>query len=176
MPMLVIDLEATCSDDGSIACMEIIEIGAVWAREDGIVLETLHCHVRPTINPTLTPFCMGLTGVTQLQVDMAQPWAMVAPRLLEFSERCNGSSWGSWGNFDRKQIEHESALAGLPSPLGQLTHVNLKAAFAKQRRIKQVGMATALKICQIGLSGQRHRALDDAINTAKLLPFVITSS
>lgn len=176
MPMLVIDLEATCSEDGSIAGteMEIIEVGAVWAQDDGSVLETFHSYVRPTINPTLTAFCTGLTGVTQDLVDRAQPWPMVAPQLLEFSARHDGPRWGSWGNFDRKQIEHESSLAGLPCPLSRLTHVNLKAAFAKQRRIKQVGMATALKICQISLTGEHHRALDDATNIARLLPFVIT--
>lgn len=35
------DLEATCSDDGSIGAdeMEIIEIGACWTTRDGQVLE-----------------------------------------------------------------------------------------------------------------------------------------
>jgi len=38
---LVVDLEATCSDDGSILPedMEIIEIGACWATESGVVLQ-----------------------------------------------------------------------------------------------------------------------------------------
>jgi len=37
MRFLVVDLEATCSDDGTISGeeMEIIEIGACWATEDG---------------------------------------------------------------------------------------------------------------------------------------------
>ncbi|MES8989501.1 exonuclease, partial [Cutibacterium acnes] len=56
---LVVDLEATCADDGSIAPedMEIIEIGAGWATESGVVLERFQHLVRPLVRPILTPFC-----------------------------------------------------------------------------------------------------------------------
>lgn len=39
--ILVVDLEATCSDDGTIPPeeMEIIEMGACWATERGVVLD-----------------------------------------------------------------------------------------------------------------------------------------
>jgi len=57
--ILVIDLEATCCDQGTIQpeAMEIIELGAAWATPAGEVIDTLQRFVRPTGRPTLTPFC-----------------------------------------------------------------------------------------------------------------------
>ncbi len=50
---LIVDLEATCSDDDSILPeeMEIIEIGARWTTEDGVVLERFQHLVRPLVRP-----------------------------------------------------------------------------------------------------------------------------
>ncbi|MFX6218279.1 3'-5' exonuclease, partial [Acinetobacter baumannii] len=71
--ILVVDLEATCSDDGSIPPeeMEIIEIGACWVTEGGVGLERFQHLVRPLARPVLTPFCKQLIGITQEEVDQA---------------------------------------------------------------------------------------------------------
>ena len=175
-PVLVIDLEATCAEDGTIPpeAMEIIELGAVWATPQGEVIDTLQRFVRPTERPTLTPFCMGLTHIQQAQIDTAPSWPTVAAELAEFARlhagQYAGQCWGSWGAYDRRQIERESARHGLADPLAGLPHVNLKATFAKARKIKQVGMATALQIVGLELEGEHHRALSDSLNIAKLLP------
>ena len=50
---------------------------------------------------------------------------------------------------------------GLANPI-PLTHLNLKQAYAKTKRIgKQVGMRKALELEGMRLEGQHHRALDD---------------
>jgi len=175
--ILVLDLEATCADDGTIhpEQMEVIELGAVWATPAGEVIDTLQRFVRPTERPILTPFCMRLTHIRQAQIDSAPNWAAAAAELAEFARLHTGQSWGSWGAYDRRQIERESARHGLTDPLAGLAHVNLKAAFAKARRIKQVGMATALRIAGLELEGEHHRALSDARNIARLLPHSLTA-
>jgi inhibitor of KinA sporulation pathway (predicted exonuclease) len=173
--ILVIDLEATCSDDGSITPeqMEVIELGAVWATPAGEVIDTLQRFVRPTERPTLTPFCIELTHIQQAQIDTAPSWPTVAAELAEFARLHAGQCWGSWGAYDRRQIERESARNGLADPLAGLPHQNLKAAFAKRRKIKQVGMATALQIVGLELEGEHHRALSDARNIARMLPWAL---
>ena len=170
--ILVIDLEATCSDDGSITPeqMEVIELGAAWATPAGEVIDTLQRFVRPTERPTLTPFCRSLTHIEQASIDTAPSWPAVAAELAEFARLHAGQCWGSWGKYDARQIERESARHGLADPLAGLPHVNLKATFAKARKIKQTGMATALQIAGLELEGEHHRALSDALNIAKLLP------
>lgn len=172
-PILVIDLEATCADDGSIPPeqMEIIELGAVWAAPGGEIIDTLQRFIRPIERPHLTPFCVALTHIEQASIDTAPSWPAVAAELAAFACRRPGPCWGSWGAYDRHQIERESARHALPDPLASLTHLNLKAAFAKRRKIKQVGMATALQIAGLALEGTHHRALSDAKNIARLLRY-----
>ena len=173
--ILVIDLEATCADDGSITPeqMEVIELGAVWATPAGEVIDTLQRFVRPTERPTLTPFCIELTHIEQASIDAAPSWPTVAAELAEFARLHAGQCWGSWGKYDARQIERETARHGLADPLAGLPHQNLKAAFAKRRKIKQVGMATALQIVGLELEGEHHRALSDARNIARMLPWAL---
>ena len=172
--VLVIDLEATCAEDGTIPpdLMEVIEVGAVWATPDGQILDRFQRFVRPVERPQLTPFCLALTGIQQTDVDHACTWPAVAAELREFAERHRqaDSYWRSWGAYDRRQIQRDCVWHGVADPLTGLPHQNLKAEFAKCRKIKQVGMATALQIVGLILEGSHHRALADALNIARLLP------
>lgn len=171
-PILVIDLEATCADDGSIPPeqMEVIEIGAAWVTPEGQVLDTMQRFVRPLMRPELTVFCQTLTRIDQVDIDTASTWPVAAAELADFARRHVGQGWGSWGAYDLRQIERECVRHEAANPLDGLSHSNLKATFAKARKIKQVGMTTALKIVGLQLSGRHHRALDDVLNIAKLLP------
>jgi len=176
LPMvLVIDIEATCCDRGTIAAdqMEVIELGAVWATARGEVVDSMQRFARPIERQVLTPFCRSLTRIEQAWVDGAQPWTSVASDLAEFASRHPWKVWGSWGKYDANQIARESARHGIPHPLEGMAHQNLKAIFAKSRRIKQVGMTTALQIAGLPFHGEHHRALSDAMNTARLLAFLL---
>jgi inhibitor of KinA sporulation pathway (predicted exonuclease) len=173
MPILIIDLEMTCADDGTITAseMEVIEMGACWVTEEGGVLDRFQSFVRPLERPQLTPFCTSLTGITQTAVDAAPLFPAAAHQLALFALKYGDASshWGSWGVSDRKQIDQECVRHGLGNPLGDLVHRNLKAEFARRRKIKQVGMAMALQIVGLVREGAQHRALDDALNIARLL-------
>lgn len=172
--VLVIDLEATCNDP-PIPVMEILEVGAVFVSPAGQILDRFHSFVRPIEQPQLTDFCKGLLPhIDQATVDAAPSWPSVAASLAAFVQRNQqpGSWWGSWGAFDRNQIERESSRHGITDPLAGLEHVNLKRAFAKARGgIRQTGMRTALQIVGMKFEGEHHRALVDALNIARLLPF-----
>lgn len=174
-PILVIDLEATCCDQGTIPPeqMEIIEVGAVWAKPNGETIETFQRFVKPLERPKLTFFCQSITHIEQDSIDAAPYWAAVAGELSVFSRRYTGECWGSWGAYGRRQIERECARHGIENPLVGLPYVNLKGSFAKARNIKQVGMTTALQIVGLKLEGTHHRALADAQNIARLLPWVM---
>ena len=173
--VLVIDLECTCADDGSITSedSEIIEIGAVWATLEGFILDRFEALVKPVERPHLTPFCVALTGIEQAGVDSAQTFPAVAAELAEFAQRyiSIAQCWASWGAADKRQIDRERVHHGIIDPLLGLAHENLKADFAKSRKIKRVGMKMALEIVGLPLEGTHHRALSDAENVAKLLPW-----
>lgn len=174
--ILVIDLEATCSNDGAIPpqAMEIIEIGACWAEVDGRVIDQFQSLVRPIERPVLTEFCIQLTGIEQQDIDPAPTFAEISEALEAFALRHARaeSVWMSWGAYDRKQIDLEIARHGIANPI-PLPHINAKKQFTKLQRVgKEVGMSRALTICGLELQGAHHRALDDALNIARILPWI----
>ncbi|UEP20723.1 exonuclease domain-containing protein [Burkholderia ambifaria] len=175
MNILVVDLEATCSDDGTIAPekMETIEIGACWVGVDGSVLDRFQSFVRPIVNPRLTEFCSRLTGIRQADVDSAPLFPTAAELLREFVHRHQtpGSTWASWGAYDHRQLTRDSARHGIAEPI-EMRHQNAKRLFAKSQRIgKEVGMAKACELAGLTPEGTHHRGLDDALNVARLLPW-----
>jgi inhibitor of KinA sporulation pathway (predicted exonuclease) len=177
LPILMIDLEATCANDGSLPpeAMEIIEIGGVWATPEGLLLDRFQVFVRPLINPTLTPFCSALTGIEQDDVSAAELFPVAAAALHEFAARRGGEGviWMSWGAYDLKQIERECARHAISEPL-RLPHRNAKQLFARHQHLKKpTDLAGACQLAGIKLEGSYHRALDDAMNTARLLPWVL---
>ncbi len=112
VPVLVIDLEATCDDaDGLPASdMEIIEIGAVWATAEGTVLDTFQALVRPVVRPQLTPFCRQLTNIQQADVDGAELFPAVAARLASFAQR-HQAPGATWGRLRERAKSYAKALA-----------------------------------------------------------------
>ena len=171
---LVIDLEATCDDEGRIPekIMEIIEIGAVLV--DGATLEPVGefaTFVRPVIRPTLTPFCTKLTTITQADVDGAPTF----PAAIEALGRFVGDRdalFGSWGDYDRKQFEIDANRWGVPLPLRG--HMNIKKRFsAVLGETTRYGMASALERLALPLLGTHHRGIDDARNIARILPYAV---
>lgn len=176
---LVIDLEATTDEGGwPIAEMEIIEIGATLVTEGGKEIDRFQCFVKPLRRPLLTPFCSQLTHISQAQVDTALPFAQRWPHfeqwLAPHAQHLMG--WLSWGEYDRRQLEQQWQDDGLRSQLTQSPYHNLKQRFAKARQLKRpIGLNAALRLCGLQFQGQQHRALEDARNTARLLPVVLAT-
>ncbi|OYQ23514.1 exonuclease [Pseudomonas mandelii] len=174
---LVIDLEATTDDGGwPVTEMEIIEIGATLVDRKGREVDCFQCFVRPLRRPLLTPFCRELTHITQANVDAAQTLSEVWPSfeqwLVHHQPELEG--WASWGDYDRKQLLQEWQRLQLDSVLASVPHMNLKQRFAKARRLdKPLGLNGALQLAGMQFHGQQHRALEDARNTARLLPQVL---
>jgi len=121
LPVLVINLEATCCDQGSVPQqeMEIIQIGAVLATRSGEVLGEWSSHVRPIRHPVLTKFCTQLTGIRQPDVDAADTFPAVIARLVTWmDDSCKAvDSWASWGAYDGHQLQRDLAFHGMPEPV-----------------------------------------------------------
>lgn len=174
---LVIDLEATTEEGGwPIKDMEIIEIGASLVNEDGHEIDHFQRFVKPQRRPYLTSFCKDLTHISQPDIDAAESmssvWMQFEHWLQPHRQRLAG--WTSWGEYDRRQLELEWQRHGLISSLTMSSHTNLKQRFAEARQLKRaVGLKTALHLAGLRFQGQQHRALEDARNTARLLPLIL---
>jgi 3'-5' exoribonuclease 1 len=171
----VVDLEATCCDDGSIRRQdtEIIEVGAVLCDASTLeIVEEFQCFVRPVRHPKLTEFCTKLTTITQAQVDAGVTFARAVAELGRWFGH-HRTLFCSWGDYDNNQFALEARRNGVRLPFGG-AHLNLKRRFSERRgESKQHGMAAALSLVGIRLSGTHHRGIDDARNIARLLPHCV---
>ena len=174
---VVIDLGATRDDGGwPLEGMEVIEIGASIVTRSGREVDHFQRFIRPVRRPLLTPFCRPLTRITQATIDTAAPMTQV----WEQFERWLGQhlphldAWASWGDYDRKQLQQEWQQKQLNSALARLPHHNLKQQFAHARHLKRaLGLNSALQLAGMQFHGQQHRALEDARNTARLMPLIL---
>lgn len=177
---LVIDLEATTEEGGwPVTDMEIIEIGASLVNAEGREVDHFQRFVRPLRRPHLTSFCKQLTHITQANVDAAAPLVTVWPLFERWlgAHQPRLAGWASWGDYDRRQLEQDWQQHQLTSLLSSVPHLNLKQRFAKARKLqKPVSLNTALQLAGLSFQGQQHRALEDARNSARLLPLVLPAS
>jgi inhibitor of KinA sporulation pathway (predicted exonuclease) len=174
--LLVIDLEATCDDQGRVPKgeMEVIEIGAVMVRRETLQpISEYQAFVRPIRHPELTDFCTKLTSIQQRDVDSALPLPEVIRVLKRWLYGFSDVIASSWGDYDHHQLVQDCRLHGIAYPLPG-RHVNLKVLFSAARgATKKFGMAEAMKLAGLPLLGVHHRGIDDARNIAKLLPFCL---
>ena len=172
---LVIDLEATCCNDGQFAReeMEIIEIGAVIA--DGKTLEPIdefQTFVRPVRHPSLTTFCCELTGIEQKDVESAVGFVEAISQLTAWMEQYPNAVFCSWGEYDRRQFERDCTFHNVDWPFGN-RHVNLKKRYSERFGLKRgQGLGEALKKHNLKFEGRPHRGIDDARNIVRMLPII----
>lgn len=185
--LLCVDLEATCdgwpagfTDDQKAAHpllvtkdeMEMIEFGGVVIDllHDGKVVGEFSRFIRPALHPKLTEFCIGLTTISQADVDGAQGYAEVAEELEAFVKpfRAEGLLWCSWGDYDARQLQADANRAGIPAMLYGLVHTNMKKWHWKIFRCRAMGLRSAVEDLGLEWSGVYHRGIDDARNLARL--------
>jgi len=169
---LIVDLEATCSNDGTVPRheMEAIEIGAVMQSSRTFEVESaFQTFIRPVRHPELTSFCTELTGITQEKVTAAAPFPEALEAMRDWMHAFGDTLFSSWGDYDRGQFLQDCAFHGVAYPFGS-GHLNLKAAFSRALgRKKQMGIAGALRHLGMDFEGSHHRGLDDARNIARIV-------
>jgi inhibitor of KinA sporulation pathway (predicted exonuclease) len=169
---LIVDVEATCSDDGAVPRheMEIIEIGAVIVASKTFEIESeFQALVRPVRHPELTDFCVELTGITQDNVSSAPPFPTAINAMNRWMCQFNDSLFCSWGDYDRNQFLQDCAHHKIDYPFGP-EHLNLKAEFSRCFGLKKkLGVTQALKHFGLNFEGSHHRGLDDAKNIARIV-------
>lgn len=173
---LVLDFEATCSEDENrtvpVEEMEIIEVGALILSPDLNVLSEFSHFVKPVRHPILTDFCKNLTTITQNDVSNAKSFKEISSELAFWAADHEIAWWGSWGKYDRKQLSKDVAYHSLADPL-DYPHFNLKEEFSASQGIKRrLGLAGALKLADLKFEGTAHRAIDDTRNICRLLPWI----
>lgn len=179
LPLLVIDLEATCWDGPVpgqdrtqvLADMEVIEIGCAILGPNHSITASKSFIAKPVRQPTLSSFCTALTGITQ---DMVEDAPVIEDALKDLQSWLDQIPdrpvvWGSWGNFDAQLLEQEVDPDVLAKAL-PAEHINLKKVWKKeQKQRKHNSLGCALRHHSLEFEGQPHRGIDDAINVCRVL-------
>jgi inhibitor of KinA sporulation pathway (predicted exonuclease) len=180
----VIDLEATCYDnpaDADANRNEVIEIG--WALLDiatMTVIDRRQLYVRPTTS-FVSSYCTELTGIRPEQVAQAATFAEAMVELGRWhSEHARGpiTIWGSYGEFDCRQLQRQCSAEGLTYPLGDCKYFSVKeaaGAFFGYGK-KSPGLMKALGRAGLQFEGQHHSGVDDAANAARVLAHVLSAT
>ncbi len=169
---LIVDLEATCSDDGAVPKneMEIIEIGAVV--QNARTFETaseFQTFVRPIRHPRLTAFCTELTGIRQDMLTDAPHFPEAIDSFKKWMFAFEDALFCSWGDYDRNQFLQDCEYHKIDYPF-RSGHLNLKAAFMRSLNLrKKLGISQALRHIGMNFAGAHHRGLDDARNIARIV-------
>ncbi|WOF81627.1 3'-5' exonuclease (plasmid) [Pseudomonas sp. FeN3W] len=184
---VIIDIEGTCADQRSpefdLKRSEIVSIGACLVDAKCNIVDEFYELVKPEIQPTLTPFCTEFLGISQDQVDNADPYSVVQEKLdnwISESEKKYGNiiEWGSWGGYDKRQFLRNVEMLKTRKPdFLELPYLNLKDEYALMhagiiKRKKAPGIGLAMFKQNMEFTGTRHNALDDARNTVKLAKII----
>ena len=170
--LIVVDLEATCSQDHTVSRsdMEIIEIGAAIVGLNNFeILDRFQLYIRPVVTPRLTDFCTELTGISQATVDEAHIFGTAIHDYINWlKSHKNIVAWSSWGNYDKGQFELDYKRHGISDVHEGLPHFNLKTLFAKATEKRRMGLGRAIKSVDAEFQGRAHSGLDDAVNMSRL--------
>ncbi|MEM7556321.1 MAG: 3'-5' exonuclease, partial [Cyanobacteria bacterium P01_A01_bin.84] len=173
---LIIDLEATCSNDKSIRSnqMEMIEIGAVMLNTYTWEIDAeFQQFIQPIINPILTNFCTELTSITQKDIDTAPKFPEAMSNFKEWLISFPDYIFCSWGEYDRRQFRQDCKLHNLENPFSE--HINIKKKFSEYLKTSRpFGMKGALDYLGMELKGRHHRGIDDARNIAAIYKYMHT--
>jgi inhibitor of KinA sporulation pathway (predicted exonuclease) len=172
MYYLIVDLEATCCRDHSIAKheREIIEIGAVvFDTNRAEVVADFQRYVRPVRHAKLTDFCTQLTGIRQAQVESAETFPTVFAEFSTWVQQFPDLVFMHWGSYDRKALMADCYFHRIAYTLLE-TSIDFKKLFYNKMNLgKRAGLNETLQKVGLTFEGKPHSALSDARNTARLV-------
>lgn len=174
--IIIIDLEATCwEQDGDYQRQysEIIEIGICkMDAQTGRIIKNEGILIKP-IHSEISAFCTKLTSITPAMVEQDGFSLKEACEILADEYGSNKLTWASYGAYDKQMLKDQCIKFGVNYPMSA-QHVNVKVFFAEHHQLgRGIGMAGALKMLNIPLTGTHHRGVDDARNIAKIMSHLL---
>ncbi len=156
---------------------EIIEIGAVKLDENCRVIDRFCSYVRPRYNHTVHWGVAKLTGITAKTLKNARYLEEVLSRFMEWVGDRESVCLYAWSDSDRAQVEREVTFKNLWTP--QLHTVcahwtDFQKVFSRMVGYRN-GLALSRAIEYMGLEfdGEKHDALSDAENCARLMALML---
>ena len=170
MQFIIFDLEATCWSGNSLGrIQEVIEVGAVRISSVGEYIDSFQSFIRPVQYPMLSAYCQELTGIGQENVNRALQFDSVMENFLHWMEpEIEHTILCSWGAKDIDLLKSDCSQFDLETDWLE-PHIDVKAQYHRIRNLgRKQGLYKTIDKEGFEFEGSHHRALDDAVNTAKL--------
>lgn len=163
----VIDLELNSWP--SKRAIGIVEIGIVEMDTEFNVTRTVSKFVRPEVG-YLTESTATLTGIKLEEVLSADKLDMVIARLVKdaFFNKRVVVAWGT--DYDVIQRELHTFVL---QPYDVINAQVLYSIWTNRSPMTRISLSQASIECGIEFTGNKHRALDDAIQTAKIFKYMM---
>lgn len=170
MDYIVLDIEFNGRKFASDLPMEVIEIGAVRLNDRLEQIDTFTSLIKPVYFSKLNSFIQKKTGISQVEIDRAKRFPTVSQAFQQWLSASEELMFITWGKEDIKRIildtrmHKQSDQFWMNTPYFDL----LKGFTALHHLTNDISVEGALELLELEGSGQAHRALDDAIMTAKI--------
>ncbi len=147
---------------------EIIEIGAVKLDRDLRILDMQQYIIKPTVYPVLDKHIREVTGIDPEELKDGLSFERAFKKFLKWCGE--GAQLCTWGRDDYPVLLRNTKFYKMPLPL--LPPLNVQMVYAHlmtDKPLVQVGLSTAMEALGMEMDLPAHRALNDAIYTAKVM-------
>jgi inhibitor of KinA sporulation pathway (predicted exonuclease) len=168
---LHVDFELTCPDDDAPADIpfvsEIIEMGVVELDLKSLELGRRDSYYIKNEYSPVTKRCTELTGITQKILDkqgrrLPEVWASFSKKYGPANKAC--FAWGS----DKEAVDRDSLRKGVPSPFSA-AFFDFGLEFSQTMGLgRSIGLHDALRLLGEEPITEHHRAVNDAIESARI--------
>ncbi len=150
---------------------EVIQIGAVILDENFNCISQFASYVKPVFSH-ITDEITKLTGISDETVANADTFSTAFYKLYCWAGKDDITTF-CWSDSDYKQLWNEIYIKAKNHDEYReflKTFADLQIAFGKKLGAeKTLSLDAAMKLCHLKFKGQRHNALADAFNTARIL-------
>lgn len=150
---------------------EVIQIGAVMLDENFNCISQFASYVKPVFSH-ITEEITKLTGISDETVAHADTFSTAFYKLYSWAGKDDITTF-CWSDSDYKQLWNEIYVKAKNHDEYReflKTFADLQLAFGKRLDAeKTLSLDAAMKLCHLKFKGQRHNALADAFNTARIL-------
>lgn len=148
---------------------KIIQLGAcVIDIRTGLIIDKLNVFINP--NEQLSQYIKDLTKISQEQVDngVTLENAYTQLKSMHLKHNCF-RNLVQWGHGDSELLKSQLALDG-ETFVGGRRSIDVKTLYqawrTSQNKPLQGGLANSMTKLGLKFEGQKHSAIDDAVNTA----------
>lgn len=167
---IVLDIEFNGRKFASPLPMEVIEIGAVRLNEQLEQVNTFSAFIKPVYFTKLNSFIQKKTGILQKQIDAADGFVKVIKQFQQWLSQSDNVMIITWGGEDMKRIILDTRMHKLNDHYWMSTpYFDLLKGYTRLKGLtNDISVEGALEQLNLPISGQAHRALDDAIMTSHI--------